>query len=102
MTAIFVKSVHTATSRDTSGYDDAFGLLPLKKKSFGEGAPHWPIFLPPLIHLWADFCQKSKRICRAMITHPYQVRLGSVPVDVLGPNFRVAHTKHNVISILMN
>ena len=28
--------------------------------------------------------------------------LGSVPVDFLRPKFRVAHTKHDVISILMN
>ena len=27
---------------------------------------------------------------------------GSVPVDFLHPKFRVAHTKHDVISILMN
>ena len=27
---------------------------------------------------------------------------GSVPVDFLRPKFRVAHTKHDVISILMN
>ena len=27
---------------------------------------------------------------------------GSVPVDFLRPKFRVAHTKHEVISILMN
>ena len=27
---------------------------------------------------------------------------GSVPVDFLRPNFRVAHTKHDIISILMN
>ena len=30
------------------------------------------------------------------------VYLGSVPVDVLRPKFRVAQTKHDVISILMN
>ena len=28
--------------------------------------------------------------------------IGSVPVDFLRPKFRVAHTKHDVISILMN
>ena len=28
--------------------------------------------------------------------------VGSVPVDFLRPKFRVAHTKHDVISILMN
>ena len=28
--------------------------------------------------------------------------MGSVPVDFLRPKFRVAHTKHDVISILMN
>ena len=28
--------------------------------------------------------------------------LGSVPVDFLRSKFRVAHTKHDVISILMN
>ena len=27
---------------------------------------------------------------------------GSVPVDFLHPKFRVAHTKHDIISILMN
>ena len=27
---------------------------------------------------------------------------GSVPVEFLRPKFRVAHTKHDVISILMN
>ena len=54
MTAIFLKSVRTATiAIFNSGYGDAFGLLLLhsylKKKSFGEGSPHWPIFgkLPP-------------------------------------------------------
>ena len=30
------------------------------------------------------------------------MRLGSVFVDFLRPKFRVAHTKHDVISILMN
>ena len=29
-------------------------------------------------------------------------QLGTVPVDFLHPKFRVAHTKHDVISILMN
>ena len=46
-----------------SGYEDAFGLLllhsDLKKKSFGEGAPHWPIFAPPWIHLWADLAENA-------------------------------------------
>ena len=28
--------------------------------------------------------------------------IGSVPVDFLRPKFRVVHTKHDVISILMN
>ena len=60
-----------------SGYEDAFGLLllhsDLKKKSFGEGAPHWPIFVPPWSHLWADLAKKPKRMCRAWLLHPYQV-----------------------------
>ena len=55
-----------------SGYEDAFGLLllysDLKKKSSKEGTPHWPIFVPPWIHLWADLAKKPKRMCRAMIT----------------------------------
>ena len=55
-----------------SGYEDAFGLLllhsDLKKKSYKEGTPHWPIFVPPWIHLWADLAKKPKRMCRAMIT----------------------------------
>ena len=33
---------------------------------------------------------------------PQQMPIGSVPVDFLRPKFRVAHTKHDVISILMN
>ena len=32
----------------------------------------------------------------------YAPLLGSVPVDFVRPKFRVAHTKHDVISILMN
>ena len=55
-----------------SGYEDAFGLLllhsDLKKKSFGEGTPHWPIFVVLWIHLWVDLAKKPKYICRAMIT----------------------------------
>ena len=53
-----------------SGYEDALLLLhsDLKKKSFWIGAPHWPIFVPPWIHLWADLAKKPKRMCRAMIT----------------------------------
>ena len=55
-----------------SGYEDAFGLLllhsDLKKKSSKEGTPHWPIFVPPWIHLWADLAKKPERMCRAMIT----------------------------------
>ena len=55
-----------------SGYEDAFGLLllhsHLKKKSSKEGTPHWPIFVPPWIHLWADLAKKPERMCRAMIT----------------------------------
>ena len=31
-----------------------------------------------------------------------RVPKGSVPVDFLRPKFRVAHTKHDVISILIN
>ena len=30
----------------------------LKKKSFGEGAPHWPIIAPPWIHSEADLVVK--------------------------------------------
>ena len=47
-----------------SGYEDEFGLLllhsDLKKKSFGEGAPHWPIFALPWIHLCAYLAEKPK------------------------------------------
>ena len=42
------------------------------------------------------------RINRISIKKPVPPPKGSVPVDFLRPKFRVAHTKHDVISILMN
>ena len=36
------------------------------------------------------------------ISHHLHKSHGSVPVDFLRPKFRVAHTKHDVINILMN
>ena len=42
------------------------------------------------------------RIHRISIKKPVTRPKGSVPVDFLRPKFRVAHTKHDVISILMN
>ena len=42
------------------------------------------------------------RINRISIKKPVTRPKGSVPVDFLRPKFRVAHTKHDVISILMN
>ena len=42
------------------------------------------------------------RINRMSIKKPVPRPKGSVPVDFLRPKFRVAHTKHDVISILMN
>ena len=36
------------------------------------------------------------------IMKPVPRSKGSVPVDFLRPKFRVTHTKHDVISILMN
>ena len=41
-------------------------------------------------------------INRISIKKPVPPPKGSVPVDFLRPKFRVAHTKHDVISILMN
>ena len=42
------------------------------------------------------------RINRISIKKPVPHPKGSVPVDFLRPKFRVGHTKHDVISILMN
>ena len=41
----------------------------------------------------------SDFVVKADYVFPY---IGSVPVDFLHPTFRVAHTKRDVISILMN
>ena len=40
----------------------------LKKKSFGEEAPHLPIFAPPWIHPSADLAKRTERMCRALST----------------------------------
>ena len=37
-----------------------------------------------------------------LISIPVDKTFGSVPVDFLCPKFRVVHTKHDVISILIN
>ena len=42
------------------------------------------------------------RINQINIVKPVPRPKGSVPVDFLRPKFRVTHTKHDVISILMN
>ena len=42
------------------------------------------------------------RINRISIMKPVPRPKGSVPVNFLRPRFRVAHTKHDFISILMN
>ena len=42
------------------------------------------------------------RIVRMSIMMQVRCPKGSVPVDFLRPKFGVAHTKHDVISILMN
>ena len=50
----------------------AFGLLlqpsGLKKKFFGEGAPHRPIMALPWIRPWGDLAQKSIQMSEVMST----------------------------------
>ena len=50
----------------------AFSLLlkpsGLKKKFFGEGAPHLPSMALPWIRPWADLAQKSIQMCGFMST----------------------------------
>ena len=60
-----------------SGYEDAFGLLllhsDLKKKSFGEWVPHWPIFCPALDPSLGRSGQKALTRVGPWLLHAYKV-----------------------------
>ena len=58
-----------------------------------------PKFLKKMYGFYGDLTYRINGInIMKLVTRPK----GSVPVDFLRPKFRVAHTKHDIISILMN
>ena len=62
-------------------------------------------FVQYISYTWAENLSALCVLCtfrEASCCYGCNQKVGSVPVDFLRPKFGVAHTKHDVISILMN